>query len=771
MRNPLNRRILRELRSDFGKYSVIFLFMILTIGFVSGDLVASHSMLATYDESYQKYNIENGHFVLKQEADTDLIQKLEKKDVTVEKDYYTEKHYTGSDKKRKTVRIFRDRSRFNKACLLEGRLPAGKNEIVIDRMYAVNNNLSVGSSIKLDHITYTITGYIALSDYSAMFENNTELMFDAINFTIALVADGEFDSIPDKTLTYNYAWFYNNGTPADEAHEKEKSDDLAETLNKSIMEKGGSNALGSYLGLLSEDNDLDQFVPRYLNSALTFAKDDIGGDSTMMIVLLYILIAIMAFIFGVTISHTITKEASVIGTLRASGYSRMELFRQYITTPVLITLAGAIIGNILGYTVFKYIIVDMYYGSYSLLSYTTHWNADAFVRTTIVPILLMLAITSITLYRKLKLSPLQFIRKDLKKGKQTKSLRLPNIGFIHRFRIRIILQNAGSYVTLYFGILLSSVLLLFGLLLSPLLSQVSDMAVQAMPAKYEYMLKSEVKTKNKEAEALAVSSFKTHSNGYLPESVSVYSISQNSRYFKENFPKEGVYISSGYSEKYQLSVGDTVTIKKPYTSILYELEVAGIHEAPTSIDIYMSKDYYCDLFDEEDDYYNAYLSNVPLDDLAPDKIYSTITQADITKMSDQLMVSMGGIFHLVNIFAIALFLLVVYLLTKLILEKNALSISLCKILGYSSSEIGGLYLMATSIMVLLSVLISYGTVTLLLSKLFVVMLKDYNGWIPFRMTPDIYVKAFFLTIAAYSIIALAQMRKIRKVPMTDALKE
>ena len=137
----------------------------------------------------------------------------------------------------------------------------------------------------------------------------------------------------------------------------------------------------------------------------------------------------------------------------------------------------------------------------------------------------MLAITSITLYRKLKLSPLQFIRKDLKKGKQTKSLRLPNIGFIHRFRIRIILQNAGSYVTLFFGILLSSVLLLFGLLLSPLLSQVSDMAVQAMPAKYEYMLKSEVKTKNKEAEALAVSSFKTHSNGYLPESVSVYGIS------------------------------------------------------------------------------------------------------------------------------------------------------------------------------------------------------------------------------------------------------
>lgn len=119
---------------------------------------------------------------------------------------------------------------------------------------------------------------------------------------------------------------------------------------------------------------------------------------------------------------------------------------------------------------------------------------------------------------------------------------------------------------------------------------------------------------------------------------------------------------------------------------------------------------------------------MPLDDLAPDKIYSTITQADITKMSDQLMVSMGGIFHLVNIFAIALFLLVVYLLTKLILEKNALSISLCKILGYSSPEIGGLYLMGNqhhgAAVCFDQLWYSYFT---FLSKLFVVMLKDYNG--------------------------------------------
>lgn len=38
-----------------------------------------------------------------------------------------------------------------------------------------------------------------------------------------------------------------------------------------------------------------------------------GSDRSMMIVLLYILIAIMAFVFAVTTNNTIVKEAAVIG--------------------------------------------------------------------------------------------------------------------------------------------------------------------------------------------------------------------------------------------------------------------------------------------------------------------------------------------------------------------------------------------------------------------------------------------------------------------------
>lgn len=63
----------------------------------------------------------------------------------------------------------------------------------------------------------------------------------------------------------------------------------------------------------------------------------------MMEVLLYILIVIIAFVFAVTTNNTITKEASVIGTLRASGYSRRELLVHYISMPVIVTVVASVL--------------------------------------------------------------------------------------------------------------------------------------------------------------------------------------------------------------------------------------------------------------------------------------------------------------------------------------------------------------------------------------------------------------------------------------------
>ena len=172
--------------------------------------------------------------------------------------------------------------------------------------------------------------------------------------------------------------------------------------------------------------------------------------------------------------------------------------------PIIVTLLAALVGNILGYTYMKGVIADLYYSSYSLPKYETLWNQQAFVLTTLVPILLMLLVTGVTLIRKLKLSPLQFIRRDLTKSKRKKAVKLPHFKFFNRFRLRIIMQNISSYLTLIFGVFVASTILLFGTMFVPLLNNVSNISREHMAAKYQYMLKGDARTSNRDAEKFAV---------------------------------------------------------------------------------------------------------------------------------------------------------------------------------------------------------------------------------------------------------------------------
>ena len=48
MKSPLRKRLPRELKIEIGKYLVVFILMVATIGFVSGFLVADGSMITAY---------------------------------------------------------------------------------------------------------------------------------------------------------------------------------------------------------------------------------------------------------------------------------------------------------------------------------------------------------------------------------------------------------------------------------------------------------------------------------------------------------------------------------------------------------------------------------------------------------------------------------------------------------------------------------------------------------------------------------------------------
>lgn len=99
IKNPLIRRIPRELLGDWKKYLVVALFLILTIGFVSGMYVANESMLVAANEGVTKYKLEDGHFELDKKADETLLSAIETGTKADVRRYYLDKAKKELDEK------------------------------------------------------------------------------------------------------------------------------------------------------------------------------------------------------------------------------------------------------------------------------------------------------------------------------------------------------------------------------------------------------------------------------------------------------------------------------------------------------------------------------------------------------------------------------------------------------------------------------------------------------------------------------------------------
>lgn len=99
VKNPLLKRIPRELLGDWKKYLVVSLFLILTIGFVSGMYVANGSMMKSADEGVSKYKLEDGHFELESNADEDMLSAIQSGEKADVKQYYLDEAKAELDEK------------------------------------------------------------------------------------------------------------------------------------------------------------------------------------------------------------------------------------------------------------------------------------------------------------------------------------------------------------------------------------------------------------------------------------------------------------------------------------------------------------------------------------------------------------------------------------------------------------------------------------------------------------------------------------------------
>lgn len=903
MHNPLNKRFKRDLRSDAGKYVAIFLFIVFFIGAASGFMVADNSVMAQFKTTAEECNIEDGHLAFNVKPSNEVLGKTESQN---DLKLYDLSYKEETVKKDKTLRIYKVRNEVNKECLMSGEMPTKDSEIAVDRMFADNNKITVGDSLKIKGKKYVVSGLIALPDYSALFKSNADMMFDAVGFGVAVMTDSGYNAIGNAHETINYAWKY-NAPVEDEETENAKSELLMKSLEnilkeydepliqaqvdslykkakpyinslrdefdvaekeleskyfaairkasindtakmakelgitekqyknlKQVLEEADKNSDDWDLDSLdsapkinlddyktSDDMDFDDmynqiykivdavsdaklydcsqiyrdlaslkkitdkfsiddsgilnikdYSAKYTNKSIMYAREDSGSDKATMMLMTYIIMVVIAFLFAVTTSNTITKEANVIGTLRAMGYSKGELIRHYMFLPIAVTLAGSIVGNVLGYTVFQKVFVGVYYSNYSLPTFKMLWNMNAFWETTVVPFILMILVNFAMLTKKLKISPLNFIRGELKENGQKRLIKLPKkMPFFSKFRLRIFFQNIPSYLTIALGIFLAGVLVVFGSMYGPLLDDYANIVKENQLSKYQYVMINEAESENADAEKFCMTSLQTTDKKFMTDDVTIYGVENQSKYITESIPTGEVLVSSAMAEKFGLSSGDEFTLKEQYKDKTYSFKVGGVYNYDAAITVFMNRGDYLTQFNEKSDYFNGYFSNSKLDDLSDDDVATVITEKDLTKVVTQMQVSMTEFVKVFKALGVVIFLLVMFILTKQIIEKNSKSVSMTKILGFSDIEIGKLYIIITSLVVLASLLISVPLISLALRWAF----KSYiytqmTGYIPYIVSNSCYVTMVALGIVSYAVVACLMLLKIKKTPLGEALK-
>ena len=321
------------------------------------------------------------------------------------------------------------------------------------------------------------------------------------------------------------------------------------------------------------------------------------------------------------------------------------------------------------------------------------------------------------------------------------------------------------------------------------LNNYGDHAPDMLFAQYQYVLIStkdedgnELVTANADAEKFNETSLLYHKNiesfvkgrgsGGSTESVSVYGISDGSKYVKidENMEDGKVYISSAFSEKFGYKAGDKISLSEEFANKSYEFSVEGIVDYEGGIAVFMPDENFIRIFDRKEGSFTGYFSNEEITDIEEKYFATVIDKEDIAKVTNQLMHSMGGFMVIAQYVLLVLSAALIFLLTKIIIERNEHSISMVKILGFMNSEISSLYMIPTAFIVVLFTALGFAGGYVILIYVFKAFMLQMDGWFTFFMSTKSMILSAAYMLAGYAVVSVFDFLRIKKIPMDVALK-
>lgn len=750
MQKILLKRTLRDLKTNLFRHMTLFLLITLAMFIVVATIASAQSLITTVNQKAEADHLEDGQFgTLFPLRDGDKA-KIVRMGITLQPCFYLDFQMGDNS----TLRLMKNRKEINLIQLYHGRLAAAEDEIVIERIYADAHQLSTGDTVTLAGSKYKITGIATSPDYEHCLQTMSDMSSDGGIFGTAFVTPRAYDDLLDSgdalhSEEYRYSYRLEPGSD--------------ETALKHYLKNTRLNSLKS-------SPNLTDFVKAADNPRIKAASNDIEININIGILAGIIVLALLAYVISVFVVHSIDGESAMIGTLYALGVRRRHLVLHYTMLPVALCLVGGALGTALGYSSLG---ISMMAGEslayYSTPAIETTYSPYLLLYGVALPPLTAFMVNWLIIRKRLCRSALSLLRRK-QPARKINQIRLQKLQFVPAFQIRQFLREKRSCFAVLAGMFVSLLILILGLNCYALCHNVRIQNAQDTKFAYMYQYKYPAETVPSGGYSAYIKGLKKEVLGYNME-VSFIGIEKDNPYFPpiKSSRKNEISISTSVANKYGFSAGDKVQFTDAIEEKEYHFVVKEIVPYSVGLCCFMDGDSMRDLFIQKSGYYNVVYADHKLD-VDTDRLYSITTKKDVEKSSEIFMDIMMPLITMLSTVSILIFLIVLYQMMKVMIDRSSTSISLMKVFGYRDQEVRKLYLDGNFLLSAASALVMVPLAKMLLDTVYPTFIANVACGIDLAWPSMLYVMVYAGILAGYLFVRRILMEKLKKMTPAEVLK-
>ena len=826
------KNLLREIKRTFTKFLSIFAICALGVAFFAGIRATSPDMKEAGDRLYNTYNLSDISVISTSGLTADNIRDLESIEgiQAVRASLFVDAMARGTGEKEKNLRLYSmpiklkseyvplidlipdygiDTSpeyEMNGVEIVSGRMPLNDTETALD--YTLEGSLvkQLGDEITLTTaggtVTLRVVGFIRSPMYISMFERGTSSIGNGTSDGFAYASGNAISSLGTKlpvmsllNTYYTRADIVISGKEGLSAYSDEYEALVNEVTDR--IEDYASTQSGTWYIQDRSGN------PGY--SDYSENTDRIAAVGDVFPLIFFIVAALVCL---TTMTRMVEEQRIEMGTMKALGYGGWQIAMKYAVYAMSACISGGVVGAIIGFKLFPYVIMKGYSIMYYLGKLETPYRADIAFMAIAAMAVCTAAATFSACYASLKEVPATLMRpKAPKAGRRVLLEKIPFIWKKLSFTSKVTVRNLFRYKKRFFmsviGIAGSGALLVtaFGLndsifgIIEKQFGDIWQMDVQAYvyeamplgdmqellgknPANDDFdsvmfCLDSQMECKNGGRSQSGVHLLGVESAGSMAGRVSLHNGGT-----PVTLDDSGVVVTAKLAETLSIKAGDEINMRTGGED--HFMRVIGVADNYVYHYVYITAAYYETVFGKAMQY-NGFMGNLK-DGLTDETMDAMSTQL----LSDSRMYTVrtiGSIYDsvwdshsilnyvvLVLILGSGMLTFVVMLnLTNINIGERMRELATLRVLGFYDKEMYAYIFRENNALSVIGAFV--GLVFGKIMHLFVIRTCEVDMVMFVRSAkPLSYVYAFALTIVFSLIVNLLMRPKVRAIDMVESLK-